>query len=425
MAGNYKAFYLPVPRILYKCRDVLSFCLRVSLTFLLIYFAAAPSSALPLPLSEPATMGSMASNLLKPLAGREAIHSPVGGEPLHIAENGTNWFSYGEKTGLWLSTAEGLHQLATGSRASSLGATANLPLAWGTGPHLFWAFSPRISSQQNESSDSTPRLLSFSAAGTPQEHTLNNTDKESLDGVYWIGHSGLALGEFETKSGDADYAFLGMIDVNRGVILQRVEFKSILGRTPNQIQALVTGVDSHLNRQGRARVVFTLGTDQWFDWQEGSQPRPLQLGHYDHTPAFAVSPDFSSILVVPGLNPTGGRICEHSTSCTEPVLTSGVIAELRSLSTGRVRWVLRGAADEYAPIQKPVFSPDGRQALVLMPKLAGCAKLTLVETSTGKTLGSMCDHTTERTAFGFSEGGSVIWVSEGATTRFFEGIRSN
>jgi hypothetical protein len=197
-----------------------------------------------------------------------------------------------------------------------------------------------------------------------------------LDGIFWVGNSGLAVAEFGTKGGyyrpehDDPTPTLAIIDARRGKVLQAVPMPLEYATKPRRLVGLV---DAGLDRRGKVQAVFVLNADRWFEWRQGTLPREmrLQIGERGSS-KFTLSPDLKSILIGTGLS-ASGLICEHYNAsprrpeCEERTPQSGTIAARWDIETGRKLWSVDGTAYGFSQSWKPAISPDGRLALVSIP----------------------------------------------------------
>ncbi|TBD31967.1 hypothetical protein ELH02_27895 (plasmid) [Rhizobium ruizarguesonis] len=80
-----------------------------------------------------------------------------------------------------------------------------------------------------------------------------------------------------------------------------------------------------------------------------------------------------------------GSICEFGASCPPPTPQSGTIAELRDVSTGRVKWTLSGTASNFSHSAVPAVSPDGGYGFISLPDGQRNA-IALISMDTGKVI---------------------------------------
>lgn len=197
-----------------------------------------------------------------------------------------------------------------------------------------------------------------------------------LDGVFWVGSSGLALAEFGTKGGyyrpehDDPTPTLAIIDARRGKVLQAMPMPLSHGAKP---PVLVGTIDARLDRQGKIHALFVLNGGRWFEWRQGSPWRETRLHPGPNGSwKFALSPNLKTVLIAHGLS-AGGVICEHYSQpprrpeCEERTPQTGTIAGLWDIEIGRKLWSVDGTAYNFSQSSTPAISPDGRLALVSMP----------------------------------------------------------
>lgn len=190
-----------------------------------------------------------------------------------------------------------------------------------------------------------------------------------LDEIYWVGGSGLALAAFGTKGSydkpeHQDHRpTLALVDARNGTILQWVERDSI----PELVgQRSLEAVTSRIDAFGKAHILIAWAPGKWLLWVQGQPPRVVPLASITRWTPFTLSSDASSALIMANLSATGS-LCELGNSCPPPTPQSGTIAELRDVSTGRVKWTLSGPASNFSHSAAPGVSPDGRYGLISMP----------------------------------------------------------
>jgi hypothetical protein len=337
--------------------------------------------------------------------------------PPALSPDGTKFFAYDGIAGLWVGTV--------GSKSpprhvfgrltfDKLGYADTLPFAWSadsasllgarqsTGPGG-WAHGPLL-----------PVVIP--EGGQPQELPPVTHRAGPLDGLLWVGSGGLAVAEFGTKGGyyrpehaDSEPT-IALIDARQGTVLQAIGFPG--AESP---LARIQEIDARLDREGRVRAVFTFD-NHWFEWRQGEELRSLWLDVATWRRPFALSPDLETLLVVHGLSATG-MICERNPNCPPPTPSTGTIADLRELGTGRVVWRIEGTAQTFSGASKPVISADGRYALITMPQKVErrSRTLALVSMADGRVLQELYSPWQSQSAYGFGEGGRSVWISGGTS----------
>lgn len=290
-----------------------------------------------------------------------------------LSPDEARYFAYDDVEGLWTGSVKaGTAPKLTAARLAvlGLGYSGALPFVW-------TANSRAILGARQETAQSSGFALGpvqtilIGATGVRALPALRHP-AGPLDGVLWVGASGLAIAEFGTKGSyyrpehvDPNPT-LALVDARRGIVLQAIPMPGTSGKPDARIHAIEARVDS----RGRMIAVFLSGV-RWYLWRQGKQPRPLPLSSAGESPRrIALSPDASTVLVARDLSATG-VICEHDPKCPKPTPQTGIIAELRDLATGRVRWRISGTATTFSRSLDPAISPDGSVALVSVPQNGG------------------------------------------------------
>ncbi|WP_245510835.1 YncE family protein [Rhizobium leguminosarum] len=275
------------------------------------------------------------------------------------------------------------------------------------------------------------RVLSGSARGTlrPYLFALDGTQIKlpelvhpngPLDEIYWIGGSGLALAGFGTKGnfGEPEHGerkpTLALVDARNGTILQSVEKESVPELADQKsIQAVTSQIDAF----GKAHVAVAWAPGKWLRWVQGQPPRVVPISSTARSTPSVLSSDASSILIMANLSATGS-ICEFGASCPPPTPQSGTIAELRDVSTGRVKWTLSGTASIFSHSAGPAVSPDGRYGLISLPDGQRNA-IALVSMDTGKVVQKFQQPGWGPTGLSFSPDSKFAIVAAGTTMATF------
>ncbi|MBX5157621.1 hypothetical protein HJB89_10840 [Rhizobium sp. NZLR8] len=208
-----------------------------------------------------------------------------------------------------------------------------------------------------------------------------------LDEIYWIGGSGLALAAFGTKGNyykpehEDRTPTLALVDAHVGTILQAVEKASVSELAD---QKSLEAVTSRIDASGKAHVLIGWAPGKWLLWVQGQQPRVVPISSTTWRTQFVLSSDASSVLIMGNLSATGS-ICEFGNPCPPPKPQSGTIAELRDVSTGRLKWAISGTASYFSNSAAPAVSPDGRYGLISLPDGQGDA-IALISMGTGRVI---------------------------------------
>ena len=122
-------------------------------------------------------------------------------------------------------------------------------------------------------------------------------------------------------------------------------------------------------------------------WTQGERPRRFANAFEGaRTPLMRFTPDGAGLLAVRPLQTVGGTSCRHAgMGCGPGRPVEGVLAALHDVRTGAVRWRIRARviSDEGFPM--PAISPDGRFALIGLPRTEGAGRrLALVRMTDGR-----------------------------------------
>ncbi|BCG70635.1 hypothetical protein MesoLj113a_17930 [Mesorhizobium sp. 113-1-2] len=173
----------------------------------------------------------------------------------------------------------------------------------------------------------------------------------------------------------------------------------------------IKAVGSRISRDGRVHILAAFTNEKWLSWIEGEPPHIVPIGLKTRGPSFTLSPDGLNVLLMGNLSATG-PICEFGNACPDPTPVTGMIAELREISTGQLVWRIHGTAYEFQSGAAPAVSADGRYALISMPGHTSTS--ALVEMATGKIvqqIGTLQHAGPQR--LGFSPQSNVAWVVAG------------
>lgn len=241
-----------------------------------------------------------------------------------------------------------------------------------------------------------------------------------LDEVYWMSGTGRAIAAFGTMGSsykpehDDSRPTLAFVDAAKGKVSQTITMASIPGLSS---KARVGAISHTSDAKGLITALLAFQSNQWVVWAQGKAPRNLQLGmKYVHQ--FAVAPSGRDVLVMKNLSATG-MFCERNPNCPPPTPQTGSIAELRSLSTGRIVWSVNGTAREFSGSDVPAISPDGRYALISLPWEKRRSTTALISMASGKVIQQIPRPWMSGCAVGFSRDSRKAWISGGATVYVF------
>jgi hypothetical protein len=110
-------------------------------------------------------------------------------------------------------------------------------------------------------------------------------------------------------------------------------------------------------------------------------------------------------------------ICERNPNCPPPTPSTGPLAELYDVASGDVIWSITETAETFSNDVPPVISPDGRYALISMPRKNQeqmfAHTIALVEMNSGKVLQEIPSWAPYQTLTGFSNDSRDAWISNG------------
>lgn len=261
------------------------------------------------------------------------------------------------------------------------------------------------------------RPVKFSLDGSETQLPALSHPSGPLDEIFWVGRSGLAIAAFGTKGGyyrpehEDKAPTLAIVDAIAGKVLDTFPVKAIEGLAP---RTMMGSIVSRLDERGRVNALINFPPRKWIWWVQGEAPRSVPLGASElYTTQFAVSPDGRSVLVMKNLS-ANGVICELDPNCPPPTPSTGAIAELREISTGKLIWSVTGTANRFSSSDRPAISPDGRYALISMPEADRGPTTALVSMQSGRVLQQIPDPWTSECAVGFSQDSKIAWISGGS-----------
>jgi hypothetical protein len=234
-----------------------------------------------------------------------------------------------------------------------------------------------------------------------------------LDEVHWVGNAGLAIVLFGTKGGYCrpehrdPLPTIALVDARAGRIIQSFPLADL---TSNSSVKSINQVAWRIDRRNRVEALITLAPDRWILWRQGEVPRRVPIDVKPWRTPYTLSPDGRSVLIMRGLSATG-IICEHNPKCPPPTPSSGVIAELREIRSGKVIWSVTGTALIFSNDGMPAISPNGRYALISMPTSRQGETAALIEMASGKILHRIPTSGAAHSKFGFSSDTRIAWVS--------------
>jgi len=234
-----------------------------------------------------------------------------------------------------------------------------------------------------------------------------------LDELHWIGNAGLAIALFGTKGGyyrpehRDPLPTIALVDARAGRIIQSFPLADL---TSNPSVKSINQVAWRVDRRDGVEALITLAPDRWILWSQGKAPRRVPIDVKPGGAPYALSPDGRSVLIMRGLS-AKGIICEHNPKCPPPTPSSGVIAELREIRSGKVIWLVTGTAPMFSNDGMPAISPNGRYALISLPTSHQGETAALIEMASGKILHRIPSSGAFHSGFGFSLDSRTAWAS--------------
>lgn len=348
--------------------------------------------------------------------------SPYSQSAPALSPDGESYFSYDVIEGLWLDQVAGggaADHVVDRVTTEGFGHADTIPYAWADDSQS--VLGVRQDTVKPSGFSLGPKVtvsIGGDGAMTPLPALAHSAG--NLDGLLWVGGRGLALAEFGTKGGyykpevRNPRPTLAMVDARTGKVLQ--DF-AIPEPEQHKLGVYVMAIDALIDAQGRIFTLFATGgkAARWFAWRQGAQPvkLPWNTGKRLHR-KFTVTPDTKGVLIMRDLSATG-PIYELCRDCPPPTPTSGAIAELRDLRTGRVAWTMNGRATGFSTSLKPAISPDGRYALIMLPVLENRRdRIALVSMKDGTVIQELMEFSNYQTTLAFSDDGKIASIVSGS-----------
>ncbi|KWV47063.1 hypothetical protein AS026_13925 [Rhizobium altiplani] len=256
-----------------------------------------------------------------------------------------------------------------------------------------------------------PYLFSNTGQQTPLPPLSHSNG--TLREIYWMGGNGLAFATFTPSAESFSDTTISLVDAKVGRVLESVETATIQGLAAKRT---LVAAASRIDGTGRAHVLATWTPDTWVLWDQGDRPRVVPIHSNAIRKNYALSVDGSKALIMGNLSATGW-LCENGNRCPPPTPRSGMIAELREVSSGRLIWSLSGTAQTFSTSEVPAISPDGRYALITMP--SDYDHIALVSMTDGTVLQRFRMPYWGALTLGFSPDAKQAWVTGGAVMAVF------
>lgn len=351
-----------------------------------------------------------------------AIHClPIAqrGYPVSLSPDGNKIFSFHHAKGLWIG---GLNQ--TDASHTFQGRVFSSALGSKTVPFEWLADSSEVMGVKQNSN------RGGFALGPLQPYLFTNDGRQTrlpalshpngpLDEIFWIGGAGLAFATFGTNG--AYYQpehedlnpTISLVDAKAGQVLEEIETAAIPGLPSYKNLAAVA---SRVDKRGRVRVLVTWLPNTWMLWDQGESPRILPIHNKTARASYTLSMDGTKVLIMGNLSATG-LMCERHDPCPTPTPQSGMIAELRDVSSGRLVWSIMGTAKQFSNSDLPAISPDDQYALITMP--GDHEDIGLVSMTDGSVLQRFRMPGWGSLTLGFSSDSKQAWITGGATMANF------
>jgi hypothetical protein len=333
--------------------------------------------------------------------------------PPGLSDDGRKVFAMDLEEGLWVGGVdENTPSYKFEANGPWLLSAPNLPFAWRNDSSAVLGVKQEPGPPGFASSPLRPSL--FLADGTEEQLPDLSHPNGPLDEIYWIGASGRALAAFGTRrvstqtGRQSDRPTIALVDTLAGKILEFVEISMVPGLSGRD---RIKAVGSRISKDGRVRILAALTNDKWLSWVEGEPPHIVPIELRTRGASFTLSPDGLNVLLMGNLS-ANGPICEFGNRCPDPTPVTGMVAELREISTGKLFWRIDGTAYQFNSDAAPAVSADGRYALISMP--GHKATIALVEMATGKIvqqIGTLQHAGPQR--LGFSPQSNIAWVVAG------------
>ncbi|NEI54084.1 hypothetical protein GR200_00615 [Rhizobium leguminosarum] len=341
--------------------------------------------------------------------------------PPSLSPNGGLVFAFGSTKGLWLGdVARGGHAHIVNERLPGDLLSRTAPFAWLDDSTAVIGVKREVTVPAGFALEPLRPYL-FNLDGSQEKLPELVHANGPLDEIYWVGGSGLALAAFGTKGNyykpehEDRRPTLALVDARNGTILQSIE-KDDIPELADQ-KALVA-VASRIDGFGKIHVMMTWAPGKWLLWVQGQQPHIIPIPWTAWRTPFAFSNDASSVLIMRNLSATGW-VCEFGNTCPPPIPQSGTIAELRDVSTGRVKWTLSGTASTFSQSATPAVGPNGRYGLISMPDEKGAA-IALISMDAGNVIQKLRQPGWGPIGLSFSRDSKLAIIAAGTVMATFE-----
>lgn len=290
------------------------------------------------------------------------------GYPVSLSPDGKSAFSFHQMEGLWVGGVghSGPSRTFPG-RVSAISNNRDAPFGWRADSSAVMGVAQETDSRGFALGALQPYLFTTNGEKTPLPPISHPNGP--LDEIFWLDGSDLALvmlgtrGQYYRPERTGNLPTMALVNVATGKIRQSIELENIPGLSEYRHQWTA---DTAVNTNGTRRILIAWGPNLWTIWEKDEIPKIVPIKVEAQRPTFRLSADGTKVLILGNLSATGW-ICELGRKCPAPTPKSGMIAELREVTSGEVVWSIKGTAQGFSSARKPAISPDGRYALISMP----------------------------------------------------------
>lgn len=353
------------------------------------------------------------------LSAVRCVSIPHDGYRVSLSPDGRKLLSFHELEGLWVG---GIDRVDTGSVfagriSGSTFPRQSAPFEWRSDSSVVMGVAQETNQRGFALTPLQPYL--FTAEGQKTRLPALVHPNGPLDEIFWMDGAGSAFATFGTRGSYYKpertdvIPTIAMANAVTGEVLQSFPITEIegLGDRRQWVAA------SRTKDNGRIRALVAWPPDRWMLWDQNERPRLVPIEIETRRPTFTLSMDGSQILIMGNLSATG-LVCEFGRKCPAPTPQSGMIAQLRELTSGTVIWSIDGIARGFTTSITPAVSPDNRYALILLPE--DRQYVALVSMADGRVLQRFPTPGWASLSFGFSADGGEAWLTGGSTMVVFD-----
>jgi len=257
-----------------------------------------------------------------------------------------------------------------------------------------------------------------------------------LEGLAWVGGSGLALGMFggrgyayQPRRGDDSFT-LAILDGAQGKILEVLPIYDVPGLNKSDGPIRVERGTATLLPDGRVRSVLQISAwrksvEWWLLWTQGETPTlwPIPHPREDDHNYLDMSPDGSKLLVLRELPASAFYNACAPGGAAAPSPVTGPLAEYYDLNTRKLIWQTSATVTaNWLQRGSPVISPDGRHALLDLPGSDCKRPIGVIELTSGRIVQRLSHLPVNQhhPRYGFTAGGEA-WVALGRAVIRYSG----